>query len=134
MTSLELIALQDLVMSEFDAITPGELIVAIAVRPGPGGNERMGAVVWNYDDRRKEMLDSLINGGGEPIGLIKISDSGKNLLVDSILLEEYRDDQSARRSLKRICQVVNQRFIELVAKKGKVNKISYFECPSGWLN
>jgi hypothetical protein len=70
-SSDELLRKLDEEAMEFAKSTTARIEMGLAVRHG-----EKGGVVWNYDQERQATLDSLLGSGGEPIGVITVSDGG----------------------------------------------------------
>ncbi len=102
--------------------------MGILVRSG-----KQKGIVWSYDEDCHAALNSLVKDGGEPIGMIRVSDNGGKIAVDSQLFDEYADDPFAKMALKKICRGYGDRLIERLAQSGGVKRVKCFEDPSGWL-
>lgn len=128
MQTTELIALLDVEAEEFAESTSAETTLGIAVRSG----EKEG-IVWAHDKNRQAALDSLVEGGGEPFGWIRLTNDGAKVAVASAPFDEFIDDPTVRIALKRICWLLEPRLLDRIATMGKVKKVRHFEDPSGWI-
>jgi hypothetical protein len=123
-----LIALLDVEAEEFAESTSAETTLGIAVRSG-----KKEGIVWAHDKNRHAALNSLVDGGGEPFGWIRLTNDGAKVEVESAPFDEFIDDPTSRIALKSICRLLEPRLLDRIATVGKVKKIKYFEDPSGWI-
>jgi hypothetical protein len=124
----ELIALLDVEAEEFAESTNARTTLGIAIRSG-----KKEGIVWAHDKNRQAALHSLVEGGGEPFGWIRVTDDGAKVAVESAPFDHFIDDQTARIALKRISRLLQPRLLDRIATIGKIKKVRYFEDPSGWL-
>lgn len=127
-STTELIALLDVEAEEFAESTNMRTTLGIAVRSG-----KMEGIVWAHDKNRQAAFDSLVEGGGEPFGWIRVTDDGARVTVESAPFDEFIDDPTVRIALKRICRLLQPRLLDRIAAIGKVKKVRNFEDPSGWI-
>lgn len=93
-----------------------------------GGRNEEG-IVWTHDENRRAALNSLVEAGGEPLGMISLAYDGVKLRVNSAPFNEFIDDPSAQIDLRRICRKDPQLLLDCVSDR-EVKNVRYFDKPS----
>lgn len=128
-STTELIQKLDFEASKLAKSTIVQTAVGIAVT-----SENKQGIVWSYDDDRQVALEALVKEGGEPIGMVKLSEEDGKIAISSSLYPEFFGDLSMKSTLKTICREFGNRLLERCERAaGGPLKYRYFEDPSGWL-
>jgi len=96
--------------------------VGIGVRSKDGGT-----VVWHDPYDCRERLEVLLKNGGEPVGLIRITDnapSGGGITIEPSPFEEYREDPAAKTALEKVCFDVGDELRKRFTERGHTRVIS----------
>jgi hypothetical protein len=103
-TASELVAILEGEALNFARSTTAQTKIGIAVRLR---EDETGRIVWSDGKNGQAILDSLMENGGEPIGLIRVSDAiatGGGITVTSALFGECVPDRAAQMALNKICR------------------------------